>query len=47
MRAYAGIPQENATLENSEVMPLTVPYDGTSTWGKGGLQRSRIVFERF
>lgn len=35
MRTYAGIPQENATFENSEVMLLTVPYDGTSTWGKG------------
>lgn len=32
---YAGIPEENATLENSKVMLLTVPYDGTSTWGKG------------
>lgn len=35
MKTYAGIPQENATLENSKVMLLTVPYDGTSTWGKG------------
>lgn len=35
MKTYAGIPQENATLENSKVMLITVPYDGTSTWGKG------------
>lgn len=35
MQTYAGIPEENATLENSKVMLLTVPYDGTSTWGKG------------
>lgn len=35
MRTYAGIPEENATLENSKVMLVTVPYDGTSTWGKG------------
>lgn len=35
MKTYAGIPQENATLENSKVILLTVPYDGTSTWGKG------------
>ena len=34
-RTYAGIPTENATLENSKVMLVTVPYDGTSTWGKG------------
>lgn len=35
MRTYAGIPEENATLENAKVMLVTVPYDGTSTWGKG------------
>lgn len=35
MRTYAGIPEENATLDNSKVMLVTVPYDGTSTWGKG------------
>ena len=35
MKTYAGIPEENATLENSKVMVVTVPYDGTSTWGKG------------
>lgn len=34
-KTYAGIPEENATLENSKVMLVTVPYDGTSTWGKG------------
>lgn len=32
---YAGIPEEYSTLENSKVMLVTVPYDGTSTWGKG------------
>ena len=35
MRTAAGIPEENATFENSKVMLVTVPYDGTSTWGKG------------
>ena len=35
MKTYAGIPEENTTLENSKVMLVTVPYDGTSTWGKG------------
>lgn len=35
MRTYAGIPEENATFENSKVILVTVPYDGTSTWGKG------------
>jgi agmatinase len=32
---YAGIPAENATYENSKVVLVTVPYDDTSTWGKG------------
>ena len=32
---YAGIPAENAIYENSKVVLVTVPYDGTSTWGKG------------
>nr|WP_314803959.1 agmatinase [uncultured Capnocytophaga sp.] len=32
---YAGIPAENASYENSRVVLVTVPYDGTSTWGKG------------
>ena len=32
---YASIPAENATYENSKVVLVTVPYDGTSTWGKG------------
>ena len=35
MKTYSGIPEENATFENSKVMLVTVPYDGTSTWGKG------------
>ncbi|MGV8915537.1 MAG: agmatinase [Kaistella sp.] len=35
MQTYAGIPEENAQLETSKVMLITVAYDGTSTWGKG------------
>tara|TARA_B110000908_G_scaffold162180_1_gene207329 strand:+ start:543 stop:1403 length:861 start_codon:yes stop_codon:yes gene_type:complete len=34
-RTYAGIPKEYGTLEKSKIVLLTVPYDGTSTWGKG------------
>ncbi|MFT6923384.1 MAG: agmatinase [Crocinitomicaceae bacterium] len=34
-RTYAGIPQEYGTLDKSKTVLLTVPYDGTSTWGKG------------
>jgi len=34
-RTYAGIPEENAQLETSKIVLIPVPYDGTSTWGKG------------
>lgn len=45
MRTYAGIPEENATLENSKVMLVTVPYDGTSTWGKGADKGPELFFD--
>lgn len=32
---YAGIPADFAALENSGIVLIPVPYDGTSTWGKG------------
>jgi len=32
---YAGIPDEFAKLETSKIVLIPVPYDGTSTWGKG------------
>lgn len=34
-RTFAGIPVENAKYESSEVVLIPVPYDGTSTYGKG------------
>ncbi|RMB60885.1 agmatinase [Dokdonia sinensis] len=35
MKTYAGIPQEYASPEKSKIILIPVPYDGTSTWGKG------------
>ena len=35
MKTFAGIPEENAQFESSEIVLIPVPYDGTSTWGKG------------
>lgn len=35
---YAGIPDEFAQLEKAKVVLIPVPYDGTSTWGKGSDQ---------
>ena len=32
---YAGIPEENANFETSQVLLQSIPYDGTSSWGKG------------
>lgn len=32
---FAGIPAEFAQLETAEVVLIPVPYDGTTTWGKG------------
>lgn len=34
-RNYAGIQNELADLEKSSIVLIPVPYDGTSTWGKG------------
>ncbi|RFC53149.1 agmatinase [Brumimicrobium aurantiacum] len=35
MRTFAGIPEELGKLENAAVVIIPVPYDGTSTYGKG------------
>ena len=34
-KTYAGIPEEYSSFENSKIVLLPVPYDATSTWGKG------------
>ncbi len=34
-RTYAGIEEQYAHLESSNIVLIPVPYDGTSTWGKG------------
>jgi len=35
MIQYAGIAEELCTFENAKVLLQSIPYDGTSTWGKG------------
>ena len=32
---YAGIPDKYSRLDDAKVVLIPVPYDGTSTWGKG------------
>lgn len=34
-KTYAGIPEEYSSAEKSKIVLIPVPYDGTSTWGKG------------
>ncbi|TWO31925.1 agmatinase [Seonamhaeicola sediminis] len=34
-KTYAGIPEEYAKLDQSKIVLIPVPYDGTSTWQKG------------
>ncbi len=35
MKTFAGIPEEYHQLDNAKIVLIPVPYDGTSTWGKG------------
>jgi agmatinase len=32
---YAGVADEFCSFENAAVLLQSIPYDGTSTWGKG------------
>ena len=35
MKTFAGIPDRYSNYSNSEIILQSIPYDGTSTWGKG------------
>ncbi len=43
--SYAGIPAEFAKKENSKIVLIPVPYDGTSTWGKGADKGPKAFLE--
>ena len=34
-KTYAGIPEQYAKLDRAEIVLISVPFDGTSTWQKG------------
>ena len=34
-KTYAGIPEMYSKIEQSKIVLIPVPYDGTSTWQKG------------
>lgn len=42
---YAGIADEFAQLETAKVVLIPVPYDGTSTWGKGSDKGPKAFLE--
>ncbi|MGB3150024.1 MAG: agmatinase [Maribacter sp.] len=42
---YAGIPDKFAQLETAKVILIPVPYDGTSTWGKGADKGPKAFLE--
>ncbi len=42
-RTFAGIESEYASFEDSNILLQSIPYDGTSTWGKG----ANLGFEAF
>ena len=44
-RTYAGIPEEYGRLEAAKVVLIPVPYDATSTWGKGADQGPEALLE--
>ena len=35
MKRFAGIPEQYTSMEAAEIILQSIPYDGTSTWGKG------------
>lgn len=45
MRTFAGIPEEFAGLDKSEIVVIPVPYDGTSTYGKGADKGPEAIFD--
>lgn len=42
---YGDLPKEYSEFENSKIVILPVPYDGTSTWGKGADKGPNAIIE--
>ena len=45
MKTFAGIPERYTTLNNASVVIVPVPYDGTSTYGKGADKGPNALLE--
>lgn len=44
MRTFAGIPKEYAEYEDASIVIIPIPYDGTSTYGKGADNGPEAIF---
>lgn len=44
-KTYAGIPESYSRLEQSKIVLIPVPYDGTSTWQKGADKGPKAFLE--
>ena len=42
---FGDVPKENSKLETAKIVILPVPYDGTSTWGKGADNGPAAIIE--
>ena len=45
MRIFAGIPKEYAEYADASIVVIPVPYDGTSTYGKGADKGPEAIFQ--
>jgi len=45
MRTFAGIPEEYGQYEDASVVVIPVPYDGTSTYGRGAEKGPEAIFD--
>ncbi|MDF1571683.1 MAG: agmatinase [Bacteroidales bacterium] len=45
MKRFGGIDKELTTLQRAEVLLQSIPYDGTSTWGKGADSGFEVFLE--
>lgn len=45
MRTFAGIPKAYAQYEDASIVVIPVPYDGTSTYGKGADKGPEAIFD--
>jgi agmatinase len=45
MKRFAGIEEEFSLLDNANVVLVPVPYDGTSTYGKGADKGPEAIFD--